>query len=252
MDEEKIKLLEGVIGEEESISRDTMKNIENGSNKKVDVIAFCCGTAENLTNNKINTGILRRMSPIIIFLSPEEHSDIIKFINLGVGEMKSNRDSEPITKFYEEIADIQEGYNKEIRPITGYIISEEIKEEVNNFFLPLTVNLHKKYRMSLATESEGTWRFICCSAMLRVFEKHRKGLIRDNKLIIDHQDLEIGKKLIQREISTKSIILQCIDTVDQFNIKTREQLIDWERKRQRAGLKELPKEAKFIMNSNLK
>ena len=47
-------------------------------------------------------------------------------------------------------------------------------------------------------------------------------------------------------------MLQCIEALDFYNIKTREQLLAWEEKRRSYGKKELPKEAKFVMESNVK
>ncbi len=252
MDEEKIKFLEGATGEEENISHETMRNIKKGTNRHVDVVSFCSGTAENITNQKVKTGILRRFSPLIIYLSPEEHRKIIEFINHGVGESKEMKSSESIAEFYKEIKNIQDGYNDDIKPIDGYIIPEKIKNEANEFFLPLTLNLHKKYRVSMATETEQMWRFCCCHAFLNIFQKKQSGLIINNKLIIDNKDLDIAKKLISREISSKSIIMQCIENIDYYNIRTREQLIEWEEKRRKSGRKEIPNEAKFILNSNVK
>ena len=252
MDEEKIKFLEGATGEEETISHETMRNIKKGTNRHVDVISFCSGTAENITNQKVKTGILRRFSPLIIYLSLEEHRKVIEFINKGVGETKEIKSFEPISNFYKELKNIQDGYNKEISPIEGYIIPESIKKEANEFFLPLILNLHKKYRLSMATETEQMWRFCCCHAFLNIFKKKQLGLIQNNQIVIDNHDLEVAKRLIAREISSKSIIMQCIENIDYFNIKTREQLIEWEEKRRKSGKKEIPKEAKFIFSSNVK
>jgi len=251
MEEDKIKFLEGVTGEEEKVSHETMKNIKKSVNH-VDLVAFCSGTPENITNQRIKTGILRRFSPLIIYLSSEENNQIIDFINNNMGVEGNLNSSEPIINFYKELFEIQEGNHLEISPIQGYIFPDHIKEEINRFMKEITSIMHKKFGVSSATETEEVYRFLVSHAFLNIFKKKEKGLIKDNKIIIDEEDLTIAKALIQREIATKNIILTCIEQIDFFNIRTRDQLREWEEKRKRSGKGNIPPEAKLVMETNTK
>ena len=251
MDDEKIKFLEGTTGEEESLSHETMRNIKD-EDKHVDLVSFCSGTPENIANQRIKEGILRRFSPLIVYLSPEEHKKIINYINNNVGKFNGNEDSKTIKCFYEELWKIQEGTHKEISPITGFIFSDDLKKEANEFMEKITESIHKRFAVSCATETEELWRFAVCYAFLNIFKKKREGMIEDSHLIIEKEDLEVSKRLMAREISTKSIIMQCIESIDYYNIQTRKQLMEWEDRRRRSGKNELPKEAKYVMVSNVK
>lgn len=246
-DDEKIKILEGVIGEEESISHETMRNIKNGGPKHVNVVSFLASTPEVISNNRIQHGILRRVSPLIVFLSKEENDKISDYIHNSMGKDSKVLSSEPIRKFYEEIYNIQKGLNKNIPPIRSYIIPDFIREELKNYIKPLSQGLFDRYGSSSASEIEEVYRFLVCHAGLNIFKKIRDGKFKDGNLEIDEEDLRVAKGLIGREISSKNIILRCIEQIDYWNIRTREQLRAWENKRREQGKKPLPKDAEFII-----
>jgi len=251
MDEEKIKFLEGASGEEESYSREHMRNIKDGLEKHVDVVCFCSGTPENLTNRRLKEGILRRFSPIIITLTKEEHKKILNYQSNGLGMKGNQNDGEEIRNFYLELQKIQNNENKEINPIIDYIFPDAIKTEAIRFFEPLGEKLHENYGVNTATEHEEFFRFMVCSAFLRIFEKKKFGLIQDNHLIIDKTDLDLAKKLIKDEIQTKHFIYYSIDKIDADGVNTRKRLKEWSKKRKKSGLKELPEEVKFLLKSNV-
>ena len=250
-DEEMIKLLEGILGEEEILERDTMRNIKD-KNKKIQAVAYLSGTPENISDHKIRTGLLGRTCPLIVYHTQEEHEKILDFINDSMGKTDKLTDSEEIKAFYDVLYKIQNGENNEIDPIVGYIIPDEIKEEIKGFIKHLVKDIFLKHGITFAREAEEVYRFLCSHAFLKIFSKNKKGLIKENKLIIDQDDLNIAKSLIKREIITKAIILECIEQIDYWSIKTREQLRAWELKRRGYGRKELPKEAKFVMQSLVK
>lgn len=252
MDEEKIKFLEGASGEEETYSREHMKNIKDGMDKHVDVVCFCSGTPENIANRRLKEGILRRFYPIIITLTKNEHKNVLNYQNNGLGKKSNEQNSDIIANFYNELFKIQNNENKHIKPIVDYVFPENIKSEAIRFFEPLGVKLHEKYGVNTATENEEFFRFMICSAFLRIFDKDRKKLIKDNCLIIDEKDLEIAKKLIKAEFMTKHFIYFSIDKIDVDGVNTRKSLKLWNEQRQKLGFKELPEEVKFLMNSNVK
>jgi hypothetical protein len=252
MDEEKIKFLEGASGEEESYSRENMRNIKDGNTKHVDVVCFCSGTPENITNKRLKEGILRRFSPLVLTLTPEEHIKILNHQTNGLGKKSNEKDPEEIRQFYLELEKIQNNENSEIKPIVDYIFPDYLKHEAIKFFEPLGKALHDKYNVNTATENEEFFRFMVCSAFLRIFEKNRNGLIQDNHLIIDNEDLRIAKELIYEEIITKHYIYYSIDRLDFNGITNRKSLREWTERRRKKGLKQLPKEVELLMKFNVK
>lgn len=253
LDEERIKLLEGLTGEEENISRENMKNIKDSENtKRIDACSLMCGTPEVISDNKVQTGILRRVIPLIVFLTAEENEKIIEYITDNMGKDGELKDSEHIKEFYEELFKIQEGHHTEISPIEGYIFPDNIREEIKKFLKEISKPIFRRHGMSIATESEEAFRILACHSFLNVFNKHKNGLIEDSHLVIDEEDLKVAKSIIKRELSTKHIILQCIETIDYWNIKTRNQLREWEERRKKSGSKPIPSNAKFVLEGMVK
>ena len=249
MDDEKIKFLEGATGEEESVSHETMRNIKDNGNTHTDVSSFCSGTPENITNLRLKEGILRRFSMLVFYLSEEEHQKILNFIHGGVCNTTKTKDSEEIQAFYKELKTIQEGLHPKIPQITGYNIPDYLKSQASEFMRIPASRLHKKYGGNLATEAEQMWRFAVCHAFLNIFNKYERGMIKDGILTIDQRDFNVAKFLLKQEISAKFIVLQCIEQLDFYNIKTRETLREWKTKMKD---QDIPPEALFIMESNVK
>lgn len=235
-----------------SYSHETMKNIKDGNKKHVDISCFCSGTPENITNKRLKEGILRRFSPLVLTLTKKEHLEVLNYQNNGLGKQGDYVDSSPIHKFYEELFKIQMNQNKEIPPIVDYIFPDTIKLKASSFFNPVGAKLHEIYGVNTATENEEFFRFMVCSAFLRIFEKKKNNMIQDNHLIIDDKDLEIANKLIKNEMSTKNYIYYSIDRIDLDGVNTRKALKLWTEQRAKSGLKELPEEVNFLMKSNLR
>jgi len=246
MDEVLVKLLEGILGEEGSISRNTMKNTKEETSKKIDAVAYLSGTPENIAEKRIREGLLMRTFPLIVFYSKEEHEKILDFVADNMGKEEKSFEQEDIKNFYEELFSIQEGTHDTIEPIQGYIIPKSINEEVKLFIKPLVSLMFEKWGISNVRELEEMYRLMCSYAFLNIFNRK----IENNKLVITKEDLELSKKLIKREIQTKGIILTCIDQVDYYNIKTREQLREWEKNRRKK--EEISSHAKFLMEGMVK
>ena len=244
-----IKLLEGILGEEGSISRDTMRNIKDEeTKKKIDAIAYLSGTPENIAEKRIRDGLLMRTSPQIIFYSLEEHKKILDFVADSMGKIEKNITQNNIKGFYRDLYKIQDGTHDSLSPIEGYIIPKEINDEVKLFIQPLVEPIFLRWGISNVRELEEMYRFMCAYSFLNIYNRE----IKENKLVITKEDLEVAKKLIKRELRTKNIILSCIERVDYYNIKTRQQLREWEEKVRRIEKKEIPQEAKFIMDGMVK
>ena len=210
LDDEKIKFLEGITGEESSFSHETMRNIKD-TNKHIELISFCSGTPENITNKRLKEGILRRFSPLIILLSPQENEDVIDFILSGASKELRVKDSEEVVKFYQDLYEIQNGEHYEIPQITGYIMPSKYQiEDISKFIKKITRPLHENFSHNSATETEEFFRFAICHAFLNIFSRYKNGMVKDGKLIITEEDIAVAKKLIKREILNKLIELDLI------------------------------------------
>lgn len=242
-----IKILEGALGEEESILRDTMRNIEKEGekiNKKREVVAYLSGTPSNIADRRIRDGLLMRTSPLLVFYTPKEHEKIIDFIADSMGKEETNSSPTQIKSFYDKLYKIQEGTDKDFAPIEGYIFSENINNEVKSFIKPLVKSIFDRWAIPGFRETEEFFRFLCSHAFLNIFNRK----IEDRKIVITQQDLNIAKILIKREIYTKYVILKAIENIDYYNIRTMNELRDWESKINKIYGKEIPKETKFVMS----
>jgi len=243
MDENLIKFVEGILGEEGTISNATMRNKNDKMKQEVDGIGFFSGTPENISDNRIQRGLLARVSPLLIFHSEEEHEEIIDSVNKGIGNDSQEEQTDIIKNYYQELLDIQEGRHKEINPIEGYIIDEDLKMEIREYIKPLVKKIFSKYGIAMVRELEETYRFTIAHSFLNIFNRE----IKNNKLVITREDVEVAKGLIKREIHTKAMIMKCIEQLDYFNIKTRDQLREWEKRYREREKKDIPQSTKFIM-----
>ena len=144
------------------------------------------------------------------------------------------------------------GVNVNHIALDEHISFEEIKKEITELMVHLSSYSHKKFGVSSATETEQAYRYLICHAFINIFNKVRDGKIQDGKLLIDNDDLKVARNLIKMEVDTKNVMLQCMQNMDYYHIKTRETLKKWEESRRRRGLPEISKEAKFVMESNIR
>lgn len=225
--EELVKLIEQVLGEEGSISRETMQTVkkENGR-RKIDVVSYLSGTPENINKEIIGHGLLGRTSPLLISHTEKEHEEIIDFVSDEMGKENFLEEKSYIKEFYQELKKIQEG-NHEISPIEGYIIPNEIKSEIKRIIKPLVRKSFRAWGVNGVRETEEFFRFLVNSAFINIFKKYEDGKIIGNKLLIDENDFKLAKYLINREIKTKEFIIECLNTINYHNIKTIHQLKKW-------------------------
>ena len=249
-DEETIKLLEGAIGEEAEISRNTMRNKDSLINRKVDCVAFLSGTSKVVFDNKVRDGILGRCSSLVTSFFEEENKIIINHINPRMGKpLRENSSSNDIKQYYNSLFKIQDGTHSEIKPINGYIIPEEIRQDIGNFVLsskPLKVIL-QKWGITSARALEETYRFLVNSAFLNIYNRR----IEDNKLVVSREDLEVAKRLAYQESIQTYRILKGIESIDYFNIQTERDLREFEKKMQERN-KPISKDMDYILRGGLK
>jgi len=248
-DDEFIKLLEGVIGDEAEFSRNTMKNAKNGTSKKVDACAYLSGTSKNIFDNKVRDGILGRTSSLVTFFSENDNEEIINHINSRMGKPIKNNEINIIKDFYQDLYSIQLGNHKTIEPINGYEISEEIRSEIGRFVLELKPSklILQKWGLTSARILEETYRFLVNHAFLNVYNRK----IIDNKLVISREDLIIAKQLAYQESVQTFRILRGIEAIDYFNIQTERDLRNFEKKMEQKN-KPVSKETDYILRGGLK
>lgn len=238
--EELIKLLENALGEEQSISRNTMKNKKEGESTEIhkDVVGFLSGTPDLIVNQRIRDGLLSRCSPLVIDHTREQHEHMIDLVNGKIGKDNKIINHNPIPFFYKELYDVQDGKHK-IPKVQGYIISEEIKERIAEYIKPLVKIGFDMMGVHAIRQLEQSYRYMCSHAFLNILSGKRK--IIDNKLEITNEDLEVAKHLIKREIETQTVILMSVNSINYWNLKTINELREW------AKNKKIPPTAYSIM-----
>lgn len=197
-----IKTIEGIFGEEKEISRKTMVADHE---RETEIIGLLCGVPSDLTNH-LTSGLIFRVCPIIIFHSSEEHSRIGKYINDNIGEedADSKNDGENIKKYYEELLEIQTGDHDNIKPISGYILSDDIKEKIYEKWDNLTFKAVKDTRLNFFRELQEAYRFLVSHAFLNIFDRE----IEEDRIIPNDEDLSVALKLMSDNIILKVKLLQ--------------------------------------------
>ena len=241
MNEVLIKILENTL-EEGYISRNTMRNKKEETKKNVEAISFLSGTPENINDNRLKRGILFRALNLVVFHSEEEHEKIIDFVSSSIGKEDEINNSE-IIDFYQDLYKIMEGNHETFNPVEGFIFPEEIQNQVSPFIKAEVKDIFKKHGITFARSVEDFFRIMCSHAFLNIYNRK----LQDNKIIITEEDMKVAKNLIKRDLDTKNIILECIDTIDYYGLKTINQLREWEDRRRLKYKKDLGKKTKFIM-----
>lgn len=223
-----VKMVEGALGEEGVIGRNTMKNRDEDMRERIDAVSYLSGTPENITKEIIGWGLLGRTSPLLINHSEQEHDAILDFVNDEMG-VETEHTLNYIPHFYNELLKIQEG-NHRIPKINGYIIPKDIKDEIKSFIKPLVRPAFVRWGVNAVRETEEVYRFLVSHAFLNIFRKYENGLIHGDKIVIDSKDLKVAKYLIKREVATKEFIIDCINQINYNNLKTIQKLKEWTRR----------------------
>lgn len=240
--EELVKYLEGVLGDEGAISRETMKNVKD-KRKKIDAVAYMSGTFENISNERVRDGLLYRTCPLIITHTFEQHENILDQVNREIGEIKDG-EREEIINFYQELKSIQDGEHDNFTPITGYDIPKEFKEELNEFIKPLIRPAFEEYGVNAVRQLQEAYRFMVNHCFLNIHNRE----VKNGKVVIEQKDLGVAKYLIDREIDTIFHIVDVLSELNRRGIRTYKQLKEWQ---DRTRKKE-SRERKFIMEGIVK
>ena len=250
INEEFVKLLEQILGDEGKISRNTMQ--DKTKRRKIEAVAYLSGTPSIISNDRIRDGLLFRCSPLIVTLSSDEHNFILDSVNNKMGIETQGNNIEHIISFYNLLNSIQEGTHDEINPIKGYIISEEIKQKLIDFIKPLVQPSFEEYGIHAVRQLQEAYRFMVSHAFLNIYNKQKEGKIKNNKLVIDDKDLEVAKYLIDIEIETIFHIIESLNDLKAGGIKTYKQLREWQNRKKLKDKKTQSRERKFIMEGIVK
>jgi len=197
-----MKVIEGILGEEKSTSRMTMRS---ESMEKKNMIGLMCGIPGDVSAY-FSSGNLFRTFPLVLFHSQKQHSDIGNYINNNIGKenLEVKEKERHIQVYYRELLKIQRGEHR-IKPITGYIIPKEFKDKIYARWDSLTKKIHEESNMNFFRELHEYYRVLVSFCFLNVFNRE----IKDNKLVVTKEDLEVALKLGAKNINIKKKIIKC-------------------------------------------
>lgn len=169
-----IKNLEGALGDEKRISDKTMR-------RKIDIqtqgIGLFCGTPSDLMRymRNLEGGFFSRLVPILISHTPEQHAEIGKYINTGIGNSNHAEEmtvkEEACIEYYKILRLIQEGKHKDIPPIARYDIQSEIKDKIYTLWETLTRELVTEMDAVWIRELHEAYRTLFAHAFLNIFNR---------------------------------------------------------------------------------
>lgn len=194
-----IKVIEGLLGEEKSVSRKTMR-------KDIDIqaegVALLCGISTDLSSY-ILSGLIFRVIPILIGHNHGEHSEIGKHIKNKIGLNEITDREEVIKRYYLHLAKIQseEGNPKRV---TGYNISKHFRDEAYREWDKVTQPVVKELGMNFFRELQEFFRILVSHSFLNVYNREVKnGILTPNE-----EDFRIAMRLMKRSIYFKFRLLR--------------------------------------------
>lgn len=222
------KLIENVLGEEAKLSRFTQRT-KDVEEKKIDAVSYFAGTPANL-NSTISDGIIFRVSPQIIFHTDKEQEEILKKINIMIGnsegnaERKENEMQKAIREYYHNLYAIQEGKG-DIPPIKGYSIPAYFRTEIENELIPYIIQISRAINGTIKSpyadfefnrELNQCYKYMVNHAFLNIYNRK----VNDGVLMLEDKDLGIAVSLSKKEVKMKAIILQCLNMISEQRLKT--------------------------------
>lgn len=197
-DQDTIKVIENVIGEEKRIQRHTMRG---SFDAEVNAVGLFCGTNQDLSHY-LSGGYVFRVVPIIVSHDAEQHSLIGQKIVESMNHDSDFADRrEVIRDFYYELLEIQRGEHKKFKQITScYLDAEFIKQayaiwDENTKFINKTLNVHLNWFRELHEFS----RFLFSHAFLNIYNRE----VKDGVLYPTKQDFEVALKLMEDTLQVK-------------------------------------------------
>ena len=196
-----IKLLEGLIGEEQKMSYLTAVK---SAQEKINGVFTGFGLPSSLTKYA-SYGLIQRMSTIIIYHTPEERKEIAKSIADGIGHTKPDTETENIKNYYKELLKIQWGEGP-IEKVSGYIIEPKTTTEIYQKWEKLIEELEFPEGKYLQRELQLAFKYMVSHSFLNIFNRK----IEENKLIVSREDINLSLGLMEHEMRLKQKVLHTI------------------------------------------
>lgn len=210
-----MKLLEGILGEEKHI---LSENMRMEIDRDINAVFLGAGLPESLTTYA-SMGMLRRLTPIVMFHSKEDKDIINRHVKDGMFTISKTINAIQIKEYYQKIYDIQKEKDNEFEAVEGYIVDDKFKEGIYETHKRLSLPFRDdKY---LVTELQSGFRYMCNHAMLNFFNRKREKSGFANRIVINENDFEIAKKLLEIEMRTKFYIY-----TSNKSIKTRTNILE--------------------------
>ena len=187
-----MKVLEGILGEEKSIKRKTARK---DMDLDVDAVALLCGVSSDLSKY-IMSGMLWRISPIMLGNSVDEHMKIGRHLINQVGKSGQSDKTEVIKNYYYLLLKMQS--NKETG-IKGYSLPKEFGDNLLTRWEKMTKPYVKELGLNFFRELLDGIRFLFSHAYLNRFNrKVENGILHPNE-----EDFRISMKLMKQSIAFK-------------------------------------------------
>ena len=203
-----MKILEGITGEEKSISS---RNMRRDRTFKINAIFLGAGLPNSITRYA-SYGMMRRLNIIVVTHTTEEKDEINRYIKDSMFSSSKNIFVEDIKQFYMKLWNIQKGKDNEFKKIDGYIVEEEFKEGIYQEHRKLSLMFSDdKY---LITELHSGFRYMCNHAMLNMFNRKIEKDSGQNKIVITREDYIVGLNLLDLEMRMKGKIFRAYKIVN--------------------------------------
>jgi intein/homing endonuclease len=221
------KTMENVLGDEQKISRMTKRT--DSHEKKIKAVAFLAGTPNSLTT-VISDGMIFRTAVCLIFHDPMEHEKIGEFVGNGAFNEHKGEDEEiAIEQFYKELLEIQLDRHPNISPIEGYVVKQEYKQQIIDTWKPLVKPITRRTKFSFFRELHQGFRYMVAHAFLNIYNRE----IKENKIVINQDDVNVAIELMKNELNTKFEVLSCSKVVSEEKMKTTKDLSEYVEKLKR-------------------
>lgn len=201
-DERIQKIVDGILGDEKILDRHTTtKDIR----ENVNGVGLLCGVPNDI-NNKLTSGNIFRTVCIAIMHNNDQHSQIGRHINKGIGE---NGDyslrEEVIIDYYKTLQIIQSGelVCDKLFPVKSFNIPDAFKERLVNLWDKLTISFRKNAPYNWFRELHEGYRFLINHAFLNYFNRK----IVDGVLYVQEEDCKVAEILMEKTMITKYSIL---------------------------------------------
>jgi hypothetical protein len=234
---ERVKILEGCVGEESEIGKSNMRVELVG---KVRALAMLFGTPIDIERyvTQLEGGLMSRCVLSIIYLSPKEHAEIGRFVNNSAGDQKFSDmmalREQAVIEYYQELKKIQTGENQNIPPVISFNIPKEFKDEVYEKWSRLSDKLIRDLgEKSYVRDLNYYYKFLASSAFLNIYnriketkdlgiDKETKEMKKGTILHPNVNDHQLAIKLMMQNMRNKWALDKAISY--KRNIKTLEML----------------------------